>query len=224
MKHKNKSIDQILDYIVAYLKDTELAFTSKNSDGRVNSSENEREFIENLTSNNEFNIFLRNNNLKIIHSKIREWYDVAIENNNNNEFYPINIKITDLNKMQNDNLNSKLGIYYSLTGKIPNFSNEIQWEKFFKELHENFNQTDADYYFLVINKNNTKDVFWNSLKKLNSLTPNGNNLPFQCEWNKNRNKIDRDYESAKDFLIKCFGDSIKKRVKIFDDFNKYFNQ
>ena len=43
-----------------------------------------------------------------------------------------------------------------------------------------------DYYFLVLNKKNSKEVIINSIKGLNQLTPNVNNLPFQIKWNKNK--------------------------------------
>ncbi len=42
-----------------------------------------------------------------------------------------------------------------------------------------------DYYFLVINKNN-KNIIINSVKGLNILTPNLNNIPYQVYWNKNK--------------------------------------
>lgn len=41
-------------------------------------------------------------------------------------------------------------------------------------------ENNKDYYFLVINKTNNADIFFNSLKMLYELIPNGNNLPFQC--------------------------------------------
>ena len=43
-----------------------------------------------------------------------------------------------------------------------------------------------DYYFLVLNKNKQDDVVINSIKGLNTLTSNINNLPFQIKWNDNR--------------------------------------
>jgi len=44
-----------------------------------------------------------------------------------------------------------------------------------------------DYYFIVLNKNNTNDIVVNSVNGLTKLTKNINNLPFQVCWNKNRN-------------------------------------
>ena len=46
-----------------------------------------------------------------------------------------------------------------------------------------------DYYFLVINKNNTKDIIINSVLGISNITPNVNNLPFQIKWNNNREYI-----------------------------------
>jgi hypothetical protein len=52
-----------------------------------------------------------------------------------------------------------------------------------KEYNEDFRK---DYYFLVINKNNTKDIIINSVLGVSNITPNVNNLPFQIKWNNNR--------------------------------------
>lgn len=43
-----------------------------------------------------------------------------------------------------------------------------------------------DYYFIVINKKNAKDIIVNSIKGLTVISPNINNLPYQVCWNKNR--------------------------------------
>lgn len=48
-----------------------------------------------------------------------------------------------------------------------------------------------DYYFIVINKENTNDIIVNSCKGIATITPNINNLPFQVCWNKNRKFIYR---------------------------------
>ena len=43
-----------------------------------------------------------------------------------------------------------------------------------------------DYYFLVLNKNNSNDIIINSLKGLRTVTQNLNNLPFQIKWCDNK--------------------------------------
>lgn len=55
-----------------------------------------------------------------------------------------------------------------------------------KEYNQDFRK---DYYFLVINKNNTKDIIINSVLGISNITPNVNNLPFQIKWNNNREYI-----------------------------------
>ncbi|MBF7043612.1 restriction endonuclease, partial [Campylobacter volucris] len=77
-------------------------------DGRINSAFNEDEIINII--NNDFKINLPN---------ARAWFDFSFEENG--EFYPVNIKVTTTHTT--DNLNCKLGIYYALTGNIPNFNN-----------------------------------------------------------------------------------------------------
>jgi len=54
-----------------------------------------------------------------------------------------------------------------------------------KKKEYNFNNK-KDYYFIVLNKTDTRDIIVNSVKGLTLLTPNINNLPFQVCWNKNR--------------------------------------
>ncbi|MDC8938112.1 hypothetical protein [Metamycoplasma hyosynoviae] len=135
-----------------------------------------------------------------------------------------NLKISNLNLNSSDNLNCKIGMYFCLTGKIPAFSNEINWSNFLIKLYSNMEDNNRDYYFLVINKENNRDIFFNSLKKLYELNPNGNNLPFQCVWNKNREKVNRTYEESKNFIMKNFYKSAKKRAKLFFDFEEYKNK
>jgi hypothetical protein len=179
--------------------------TSDFEDGRINSIKNEDEVLQIIEKKFE-----------IIKPRARDWYDFAIEKDQ--EFYPINIKIT--NTTGNDNLNSKLGLYYVLTGKLPNFKNELGWELFFKELAENIEENSKDYYFLVINKDNPQDIFVNSLKQLSQLVANGNNLPFQCHWNRNRVPVLRKYSESRLFLLGRFYKSLELRVNAYIVFEK----
>lgn len=198
----------IIENICQYLKDANLTLSRNFTDGRLNSAENESEILK-----------LISKKFKIIIPRDREWFDFSIEDNG--EFYPVNIKITDTT--HSDNLSCKLGIYYALTGLLPDIKNEVAWGKYFARLHQNIGTfKNKDYYFLVINKENTKDIFSNSLKGLQELTPNGNNLPFQCKWGINRNHTERDFNQAKDFLLRTLGYSIKLRNQMYFDFQKYF--
>ncbi|MDD1372294.1 hypothetical protein [Metamycoplasma hyosynoviae] len=200
--------EKILNFIVDLLKKQNFSLNNKNKDGRINSANSESIIIKQIANNDEFKQFLTKNNLIAKIPNIREWYDFLIFNEDNTFFCPINLKISNLNLNSSDNLNCKIGMYFCLTGKIPAFSNEINWSNFLIKLYSNMEDNNRDYYFLVINKENNRDIFFNSLKKLYELNPNGNNLPFQCVWNKNREKVNRTYEESKKlhyekFLQKC---------------------
>jgi hypothetical protein len=196
--------------ICRYISQTGLQLSRPSNDGRLDSAINEGEILKLIRE--QFSVKL---------PQIRDWYDFAIEGRD--YFYPINIKITMSGGT--DNLNCKLGIYYALTGLMPCFSNEIKWLPYFEQLKDNIGaRKDKDYYFIVINKQQTRDVFASSLKGLAKLIPNGNNLPFQCNWNKNREHIERDFEQASAFLLGCMGESIKLRAEIYFHFKRFFAQ
>lgn len=192
--------------IVDFLKQSPLILSKNSRDGRINSAFNEDEIFSIL-----------DNHFTIIRPDMRDWFDFAFEENNT--FYPVNIKIT---KLSTDNLNCKLGIYYALSGKIPHFDNEINWTTFFKVIKENLQENSKDYYFLVINKNNTSDIFTTSLKNINELTPNGNNLPFQANWTKNKILKNRNFEEAKAFILSTMAKSFALRARVYSEFLHYF--
>lgn len=121
-----------------------------------------------------------------------------------------------------DNLNCKLGIYYALTGKLPPFENGVGWEQYFKTLRENLVENDWDYYFLIINKDNSNDVFVTSLKCLESVLPNANNLLFQAKWDNNRVLIQRDFQGTKSFLLGTFEVFLLLRADTYLHFRRYF--
>lgn len=200
-------IPHLLIQIVDFLKKSPVALSKQSRDGRINSAFNEDEIFKCLETNFAIN-----------RPNMRDWVDFSFEENN--IFYPVNIKVSTTKTT--DNLNCKLGIYYALTGKIPPFGNGVSWDCYFKSLKENIQKNSKDYYFLIINKDNSSDVFATSLKNLESILPNGNNLPFQAKWDNNRKLINRDFESAKAFLLGTFEESLKLRADAYLHFKKYF--
>lgn len=200
-------IPHLLIQIVDFLKKSPVALSKQSRDGRINSAFNEDEIFKCLETNFAIN-----------RPNMRDWVDFSFEENN--IFYPVNIKVSTTKTT--DNLNCKLGIYYALTGKIPPFGNGVSWDCYFKSLKENIQQNSKDYYFLIINKDNSSDVFATSLKNLESILPNGNNLSFQAKWDNNRKLINRDFESAKAFLLGTFEESLKLRADAYLHFKKYF--
>ena len=185
------SLPNLLCKMVEFLQKQSLILSKNSRDGRINSAFNEDEIFNLLHAH-----------FRINRPNMRDWFDFSFEENEN--FYPVNIKITNLST---DNLNCKLGIYYALTGKLPHFDNEIRWANFFSTIKENLAENSQDYYFLIINKNDTKDIFATSLKCLNELTPNGNNVPFQANWAKNRILVHRNFSQAKAFILGTMGQS-----------------
>ncbi len=186
-----------LNEIAEFLKTNPYNLSRPLQDGRLNSSVNEEEILNTIK---HFPIQL---------PKAREWWDFSFEEND--IFYPVNIKTTTTKTA--DNLNGKLGIYYALCGLLPTFNNEIAWEKYFQKLHKDLGKnTDRDYYFLIINKNDPKDIFINSLKGIQTLQPNGNNLPFQCKWDNNREIVQRDFTESKNFILSALAKSVELRV------------
>ncbi len=191
-----------------FLKTNPYHLSQPLQDGRLNSSVNEEEILN--TIKDYFPIQL---------PKAREWWDFSFKKND--IFYPVNIKITTTKTA--DNLNCKLGIYYALCGLLPEFNNEIAWEKYFQKLHKDLGKnTDRDYYFLIINKNDPKDIFINSLKGIQTLQPN--NLPFQCKWDNNREIVQRDFDGSKNSILSALAKSVKLRANIYLKFKEVFGE
>jgi hypothetical protein len=138
---------------------------------------------------------------------IRHWYDIKID-----EYY-INIKVSTMESA--DNISSKIGLAYALTGKI---DVSTKWDTFHEVVAETFHLNHSrnrgsgcDYYFLIIDKNDIEKSFWTSLKRIETLKPNGNNLPFQCVWNKNRHFSSRSDYEAEEYLLRQYLASLRKK-------------
>ncbi|GAA7721818.1 hypothetical protein HpCOL13_13120 [Helicobacter pylori] len=197
-----------LNKIAEFLKTNPYNLSQPLQDGRLNSSVNEKEILN--TIKHSFPIQL---------PRVREWWDFSFEEND--IFYPVNIKTTTTKTA--DNLNGKLGIYYALCGLVPELNNEIAWEKYFQKLHKDLGtNTNRDYYFLIINKNDPKDVFINSLKGIQTLQPN--NLPFQCKWDNNREIVQRNFIESKNFILSALAKSVKLRANIYLTFKEVFGE
>ena len=191
-------MERYLDSIVSWLQQNPVALSNNDADGRVNSGVNEHEILDALQAS-EYG--------RIIESPPpRCWYDFAIKNMYG-EIY-VNIKVSDLNNSAADNLSSKQGMGYALTG-IKNIPDN--WRGFNETIANNI-RNGYDYYFLVVNKNNARDVFWTSLKRIQRLQPNGNNLPFQCNWASNREWSNRTEEESIKYILKIYLDSWDKKI------------
>lgn len=194
-----------------------LSSTYTNSDGRVDSS-----LLEDVVSNfidkdEQILKILEENGLTRKIPKRRDWYDLCFLNEDLSIFIPVNIKISGMKG--SDNVSSKKGLYYAITGDIPydkEFENDDEnslhgnkWNEYWNKLKLNVDKrTNKDYYFLILNKNDNQDVFFTSLKTLKEVCFNGSNLPFQCNWSKNKERIYRSHNESKDFLLSSFLSSL----------------
>ena len=109
-----------------------------------------------------------------------------------------------------DNFSSKAAILYTLTNLPEDKVSVPSWKKF-QDALEKAEDGNRDYYIIVLNKVSGL-VYLQSLRSLNKLTSNGNDLPFQIKWKENVFPIQRDYRQAYDFLVESYKDSVRKKI------------
>lgn len=196
---RSRRLPLILYIIQKYLKSYDFTCSEIFEDGRNNSSLDEINIIKVLI--NKFQS-------KIIVPKIRLWYDILVYDKIYH-WIPVNIKTTKMLTRDNTgNLAMCVHAYtnYNLTLNYnKSYSNGLMSSILINKLKnkEYNNNYKKDYYFIVLNKTNTKDIIINSILGLNKINTNINNLPFQVCWNNNRT-YKRDMITNKiDLFIKC---------------------
>ena len=177
---RNKRLPNAIYSIQKTLKLANIEITNNNNDGRINSVFDECEITNVLKSVYGKRIFI---------PKIRAWYDVMIHDYMYG-WLPINIKSTKTTTSDNTG-NLAMCVYAYTNNYLPKkeqqnngkmcqiLCTKLKSKKYNKKRKK-------DYYFVVLNKNDTTDIIVNSLKGLSVLTPNINNLPFQIRWDRNR--------------------------------------
>ena len=175
-----KRLPLILYIIQNYLTSLNYQFCNFNNDGRINSNFDEENII---------NILTKKFGWKIKKPGIRNWFDICIFDN----YYgwlPVNIKSTTTKTTDNvGNLALTVYAYTNADLDLNNgYENGNMANLLFNKLKNNeINYVHKkDYYFLVLNKNNNKQVIVNSVKGLSKISPNINNLPFQVKWDLNQ--------------------------------------
>ena len=177
-----KRLPLILYSIQKYLISVNYHFCDINNDGRINSNFDEENIIQILINKFEY---------KIKKPRLRNWFDICVYDN----YYgwlPVNIKSTSTKT--SDNVGNLALCVYAYTNvnldlQLENgYENGIMASILFDKLKNNdINYIHKkDYYFIVLNKNNNKQVIVNSIKGLTKITPNINNLPFQVKWDLNQ--------------------------------------
>jgi len=151
------------------------------------------------------------------------WYDFLAASEDGSIWLPINLKVSSLRG--NDNVASKAGLYYALTGVRPENADIANWEAFFLNLAANLKREGAksDYYFLVVEKSKegVGRVFWTSLLQLCDVRPNGSNPPFQANWRVNIDRSGRSRSAAVDYLLNIVGQTFVLRAKALDSFKNH---
>lgn len=188
----------------SYFSNTRLNY-STTGDGRLDSAESEASIIDHLVE------LFQDSDIKVDKAPPRYWYDVAFTVNGKTLY--ANVKATSGEGA--DNISSKFGLFYTLTGLLPSEvkgANINHWEPYNRKLLENLNYlSDTDYYFVVYFKD-SETFLVTSLKRIQYLTPNGNNLPFQCNWSNNRAFSTRNAEDQAKFLMETYYESWVKKI------------
>lgn len=151
------------------------------------------------------------------------WYDFLVESRDGAVWVPINLKVSSLEG--NDNVASKAGLFYALTGVRPENTLIRNWEVFCQHLAACLRRDDcdSDYYFLVVEKHpgGVGRVFWTSLLQLQVVTPNGSNPPFQACWQHNLQRARRTRAEAVDYLLHVVGQTFQLRAQALVSFNTH---
>ena len=191
-----------LQNAVDYLNTLTINVSESHEDGRVNSIDDEDTIIDLLVEKFGDNIET---------PPPRCWWDVKVFG------YPLNIKSSKFGNAA-DNFSSKAAILYALTDLPEEEVTCTSWKSFQNKLQMNSSQEKPrDYYIIVLDKT-TNRVYLQSLKSLQKLTSNGNNLPFQIKWKDNTHPIERNYLQAYNFLIECYKQSVRKKISSHDGF------
>lgn len=226
----------VLDRIVSVIASDPPHLSDSSTDGRVNSALSEKDVCAKIVRGFIDDPELRSSGYTPNVPKARAWQDIGITDTSNGLLVPINIKVSNLSG--SDNLNCKLGIYYALTGEDPEqngVTNGISYPCFMKRLSDGIKRAenaaktskkplseDIDYYFLIIDKNDPSKAYWTRLKEMSEIVPNGNNLPFQANWARNRKRVARTYGEARKLIMGTLHKSLIRRASVLDEYDRRF--
>lgn len=201
-------------YLSDALRDGDLRLSTAQGDGRSNSSEDERRISSALRLFVHANQAFKQRGLSIEIAPPRCWYDFLVRSEDESVWLPVNVKVTAMRGQ--DNLSSKEGLFYAVTGVRPETVALNNWERYCEAVATHLDPaTAADYYFLVVSKNEVGHVFWTSLKQLDRVVPNGNNPPFQCAWRDNQERVERRPEEAVARLLGVLGETFRLRAEAY---------
>tara|TARA_R100000805_G_scaffold18853_1_gene25428 strand:- start:3637 stop:4299 length:663 start_codon:yes stop_codon:yes gene_type:complete len=203
------NVETFLEEAVLFLKKDNISLCEQSDDGRVNSSIDEDIVLGKLKGKFPKQVTVM---------PPRSWCDFVHTPTGT----PVNFKSSSL--AGSDNSCNFLTILHCFTdvkissSRKPNKTKDIKdlfdWIKTNKaEIEKEKLNIKRDYYFLIINKKDTKDLFYTSIKQLEEISVNPSNLPFQVNWGKNRNKKSRTFKQAFEFCMHAIKSGIKKQYE-----------
>tara|TARA_E500000331_G_scaffold357423_1_gene419075 strand:+ start:1970 stop:2809 length:840 start_codon:yes stop_codon:yes gene_type:complete len=147
-------------------------------DGRTNSCIDENKIVSYLMSHSMLKERVRK-------AEKRFWYDIKVYDE---EFgwIPVNIKTTTLQTADNvGNMSICVQAFTNIFMDMEERQNNGQLTTKLISRLKNKDYNDdfrKDYFFLVINKDDPRDIIVNSVLGISNISPNVNNLPFQVKW------------------------------------------
>lgn len=186
--------------LVNFLNDCQIVPSSIHEDGRMNSVNDEKNILK-IIENSYPHTFKK--------VPPRSWMDFYFGKN------PVQYKSSSFKNKSSDNFSSKQAILYALTNLSVNEIEKVRgWYEFeYALLNYSKEENDRDYHIIVMNKDNC-EFHLTSLKTLNKLTPNGNNLPFQIKWYDNIQSVKRTHQEAYKFIVSCYTESVRKKISV----------
>lgn len=201
-----------------------ITHTKTGAEGRSTSIENEHEIRSALQDYFEQSGGTLDSFSLSIPAGTRFWYDFALVGSDGS-IVPVNIKATT--SRSPDNCGSKEGVYFSLTGLLPSAAVCRDYDSYFHALGEGIStaledsaRQARDYHFLVCLKGRGEAprFFTQSLRSIESLTPNGNNPPFQCHWARNQKPANRDFAAGALNVLMAYKASMAQRAAQYTKF------
>lgn len=213
----NSRAPAILNDIVEALKKSNLRAVTENTEGRVNSKKDEDKIIAWLQKQPQFKD-------RIKEGVLRSFSDMIVVDDQGIE-HVVNIKTS---VGSSDNAFSKLGILWALTDltiedyKKLKISNKISDTKFAELVIKHKKETDRDYWFLSLDKNNFSHVMVRGVKQITHWGKNPTNN-LQIVWNKehkcgpNTNTFDEVfYNVITDGAFRCWADKAAQWTKAIE--------
>lgn len=192
----------VLEEAAEYLRQQHMILPSGGGDSRGDSSAGESTVIQMLQNAQKWNIVGSN----VGRSTNRAPYDMELEG------LLVDVKISSLSGT--DNTNAKSAIFYLLTGQT---DHPVHTKDFWEKLRDSeIPDEDRDFYYLIVNKSNTSDVFVVSLKHITEVVINPRNQPFQANWDNCRHPTERTWQEAKQYLLGMWAKSIHREADLLN--------